>query len=393
MISMKICMILPDHVFPQDIRVENEAKSLIHAGHEIHLISPNKEMRPFEEVIDEIYVHRLPNVPSGFRKHEFLWNAPFPFNPIWIRKIVSIVRKYDIEVFHVHDLPLVALCIVLGKIFKIPVIFDMHENWPEAIKLWGYDMFYLPAKVLERFSIRFADLVIVVVDEQKERLLDLGVPENKISVIMNTVVLEIFNEKTISQELYSELLSIYENKFIISYIGGFNKGRGIDILINAIPHVIEIIKNAHLLLVGDGRIKEDLEKLTENLGISDNVSFVGWIELANVPTYIAVSDVCVIPNYTNPHIDTTIPHKLFQYMAMGKPIVSTDARPIKRIIESEQCGIIVPAGDADAMAEAIIELNDKILAKTYAKNGNRSVLDNYNWNITSHELCDIYNNL
>lgn len=386
-------MILPDHVFPPDIRVENEARALISAGHEVHLISPNTEMNSCEEIIDDIYVHRLPNVASSFKKHEFLWNVPFPFNPIWIRKIVSIVRKHNIEVLHVHDLPLVALCIVLGKIFKIPVIFDMHENWPEAMKLWGYDMFYLPAKVLEHFSIRFADLIIVVVDEQKERLLDLGVPENKISVLMNTVVLEMFNDKSISQELYSELRSIYENNFVISYIGGFNNGRGIDILIQAMPHVIENIQNAHLLLVGDGRIREELENLTETLGISKNVSFVGWIDLDDVATYIAVSDVCVIPHYTNPHIDRTIPHKLFQYMAMGKPIVSTDARPLKRIIEAEQCGIVVPSGDAVAMAEAIIKLNDKILATTYAENGNHSALDKYNWNITSHELCEIYNNL
>jgi len=384
-------MILPDHVFPPDIRVENEARALISAGHEVHLISPNAEMKPCEEIIDGIYVHRLSNVPASFKKHEFIWNVPFPFNPIWIRKIVAIVRRHNIEVFHVHDLPLVALCILLGKIFKIPVIFDMHENWPEAMKLWGYEMFYLPAKLLERFSIRFANLVIVVVDEQKERLLSLGVPENKISVIMNTVVLDMFNDKSISQELYSRLRSIFEKNFLISYIGGFNNGRGIDILIQAMPYVIENVENAHLLLVGDGRIREDLENLTETLGISNNVSFVGWIDLHDVVTYIAVSDVCVIPHYTNPHIDRTIPHKLFQYMAMGKPIVSTDARPLKRIIEAEGCGIIVPSGDAVAMAEAIIELNDKKLANICGQNGNSSVLDKYNWNITSHGLCDIYN--
>lgn len=386
-------MVLPDHVFPPDIRVENEARTLIRAGHEVHLISPNTEMKPCEEVIDGIFVHRLPNVPASFKKHEFLWNVPFPFNPIWVKKIVSIVRENNIEVFHVHDLPLVALCIVIGKIFKIPVIFDMHENWPEAMKLWGYNMFYLPAKVLERFSIRFADRVIVVVNEQKERLLDLGVPDNKISVIMNTVVLEMFNENKISRELSDKLNSRYKNMFVISYIGGFSEDRGIDVLIKAFSHVIEIVKNAHLLLVGDGKIRHDLEKLAGDLGISESVSFAGWIDLEEVATYISVSDVCVIPHNANPHINRTIPHKLFQYMAMGKPIVSTDVRPLKRIIEAEQCGIIIPSGDAAAMAKGIIKLNDEKLASVYAKNGIRAALGKYNWNATSEELCGIYNKL
>ena len=390
---MKICMILPDHFFPPDIRVENEAKALINAGHEVHLISPNKDTQPCEEIVDGVYVHRLPNVPPRCKKHEFLWNIPFPFNPIWIRKIISIVRKYNIEVFHVHDLPLVALCIVLGKIFKIPVIFDMHENWPEGMKLWGYNKYVLPAKILERFSIRFANRVIVVVDEQTERLIGIGVPENNISVIMNTVNLGMFNENEISKGLSNDLSSRYKDKFVISYIGGFSEDRGIDNLIKTMPYVIKKVKNAHLLLIGDGKIKQNLEELAEHLEMSDNISFVGWIDLKDVPTYVSVSDVCVIPHYANPHIDRTIPHKLFQYMAMGKPIVSTDARPLKRIIEAEQCGIVVPSGDVQAMAEAIVELNDDVVSNKYGENGKNAAYGKYNWDMTSEELCEIYSNI
>ena len=159
------------------------------------------------------------------------------------------------------------------------------------------------------------------------------------------------------------------------------------------PHVIEKVKNAHLLLIGDGKIKQDLEELAEQLEMSDNISFVGWVDLKDVPTYVSVSDVCVIPHYTNPHIDRTIPHKLFQYMAMGKPIVSTDARPLKRIIEAEQCGIVVPSGDVQAMAEAIVELNDDVVSNKYGENGKKAAYGKYNWEVTSEELYEIYSNI
>jgi glycosyltransferase involved in cell wall biosynthesis len=386
-------MILPDHFFPPDIRVENEAKALISAGHEVHLISPNRENGLTEEIIDQVYIHRLPNVPLKYKKHEFLWNIPVPFNPLWIKKIIDIVKKYKIEILHAHDLPLVALCIVLGKVFRIPVVFDMHENWPEGMRLWGYGKLVIPAKILERFSIKYADRIIVVIDEQKERLVDLGVPENKISIIMNTVNLDMFNEKEISQDLFSRILSDYKGKFVISYIGGFSEDRGIDVLIKALPDIIKKIHNAHLLLVGDGKIKNELQQLAQEWKVSENVTFAGWVDQEEVPAYMAISNVCVIPHYANSHINRTIPHKLFQYMAMGKPIVSTDALPLKRIIESNRCGIVVLSGNASAMSEAIIKLCDDELAAEYGKNGKKAALSKYNWDVTSQELCGIYDNL
>ncbi|MDD4496918.1 MAG: glycosyltransferase family 4 protein [Methanosarcinaceae archaeon] len=390
---MKICMILPDHYYPPDIRVENEAKSLLEAGHEVHLVCPNRVGGLNDEIVEGVQVHRLPQVPEKYRNHEFLWNVPFPFNPIWIKKIKEIVRKHKIEIFHVHDLPLVTLCIVLGKMFKIPVIFDMHENWPVAMKFWGYGKFYLPAKILERFSIRYADHVIVVVDEQKERLMKLGVPYERISVIMNTVNLEMFNEERVIPELVSELKSKYADDFIVSYIGGFGEHRGIETLIEAMPDVVRQVPNVRLLLVGDGKIREKLENLSKKLNVQNHVIYTGWVDVEKVPTYISESDVCVIPHLVNEHIETTIPHKLFQYMAMEKPIISTDARPLKRIIESEKCGLVIPSGDVAAMAEAIIKLSNKELADLYSKNGKNAALEIYNWDITTRKLYKIYNNI
>lgn len=387
---MKICMILPDHYYPPDIRVENEAMSLLKAGHEVHLISPNRIGGLDEEVVEGVHVHRLPKIPERYRKYEFLWNIPFPFNPIWIKKISEIISKHEIEIFHIHDLPLVYLAIRLGKRFGVPVIFDMHENWPVAMKFWGYGKFYLPAKLLERISVRYADHIIVVVDEQKERLIKMGVQENKITVIMNTVNLEMFNDEKIIPEVSSELSSKYADKFVISYIGGFGKHRGIESLIKSMPDVIKKVPHSRLLLIGDGKIRPALEKLTESLGVEEYVVFSGWVDLKNVPTYISASDVCVIPHLVNEHIETTIPHKLFQYMAMGKPVISTNARPLKRIIGSENCGIIVSSGSSKDIASAIVNLSDRELALKAGMNGKNAALSKYNWDVTSEILCNMY---
>lgn len=392
-----------DGYFPPDIRVEKEARALLRAGHEIFLLSLGKRGVPAVEDVNGIKVIRI-FPPEGFlnRVWEFLWFNVFFDNHLWKKALANTVRQYKIDVIHVHDLPLVKTATNVAKKLNVPIIADLHENYPEAIKawrkgetIWKNMIFNLVSPVwrwkrLERNVLQHVDRVITVTDEAKEHYVnDCGITPKKITVIMNSEDLDEFDNLEINESLIAK----YENNFVISYIGGFGPHRGIDTAIKAMPKILLEIPDAKLLLVGgkSTEYEEKLRGLCKILKVENNVEFIGWVDFRLVPSYIAASDVCLVPHHASGHTNTTIPHKLFQYMAMRKPVIVTDCKPLKRIVEETNCGLVVPSGNHDKMAKAVIKLyKDRDYARKLGENGRRAVEERYNWRNEAKKLCQLY---
>ena len=175
MIDLKICMVLPGY-FPPDIRVEKEARTLIADGHEIHLVCMGADGQPQEGDFHGINIHRLQVFSKKYGKLSTLVYTPFFLNLFWrshwINKIKEIIRKNNIEIIHVHDLPVVPIVISIAKKSNIPIIFDMHENWPEALRVWGkrcrlhvclYNLIFNNVtlyKILEKYCVKNVDRLI-----------------------------------------------------------------------------------------------------------------------------------------------------------------------------------------------------------------------------------------
>lgn len=374
--------------FPPDIRVEKEARTLLKDGHTIDLLCNNYAGLAMEGTYSGIRVHRLKNRLFGK-----IINIPLFLNPVWLWRIYSFIISIKPNVIHIHDLPLFLAGAFWGKIFGIPTIFDMHENYPAMLKatksMFTVKSPYL-AEIVERIAIRIADYIIVVVEEQKERLINLGVPKKKIVIVSNTVDLEHLSSLQIDVKLKRKLNSRFHP--VVTYIGGF-PGRGLKTVLRAISIAFSEIPNIYLLLIGEGRERKELEREANKLGIRERVFFVGWVKFLDVPSYIISSDICLVPHPANSHTNTTIPHKLFHYMALGKPVIVTDASPLARIVKSCKCGIIVKSRNANEMANAIITLADERLASRLGGNGKKSVIEIYNWKNTSKELIKLYKQL
>jgi len=395
-----------ERYFPPDIRVEKEARSLIRAGHNIYLLSLGKTGMPSTENVNGINVIRiLP--PKDFinKVTRFFWFNLFFENIFWEKNLECIVKQYKIDIIHVHDLLLVKSAVIISKKLNIPIIADLHENFPEGIRAWRkikiplknrlFNLI-LPIwrwKIYEKSILNHVDEIITVVDESKKHYInDCKIPSEKITVVMNVEDLEEFCNLKIDESLVTK----YKNNFIISYIGGFGPHRGIDIAIRSMPKVLEEIPNAKLLLVGRGpkEYKERLNKLCKELKVRNNIEFTSWVDFNLVPSYIALSDVCLVPHHASGHTNTTIPHKLFQYMAMRKPIIVTDCKPLKRIVEECNCGLVVPSGDYDKMTRAIIKLyKNNEFARKLGENGSKAVEKKYNWENEAKKLCKLYEGL
>jgi glycosyltransferase involved in cell wall biosynthesis len=399
-------MVLPGE-YPPDIRVRKEARTLLAEGHELLLLCRGDSGQPSRETIDGIDVVRLDTqglLASTTRFGSAVCNALTTVHPKWLFALDRLVAAHPVDAIHAHDLAFVREALWVGERRDVPVVADLHENFPEAVRQWRQSdqrgrrnplvrigqrlMSVSRLKRVERRVLPRTDRVITVCEEAARHYYrDCRVLPNRTTVVGNTVDLDAFDADADPVEGFAD-------EFVLSYVGSFGVHRGLETAIEAVARTD--IDEIRLLLVGDGsdRHRDALEQLVADRSVGDRVTFTGWVDFEDVPRYVAASDVCLVPHERTPHTDTTIPHKLFQYMAMSKPVLVTDAPPLKRVVDETEGGVVVPGGDPVAMADAIAALHDDPeRASRLGANARRGVETTYNWSRDADRLCDLYRSL
>lgn len=401
---MNICMVLHNSAFPGDIRVENEATALVEAGHNVFVVCDALPDHNKFEVYKGVKILRISHPAIIYRKINSLLYYLFLRNYYWQRALKNFFDQYHFDVFHVHDLPLTGTVIDLAQRLSIPVVFDSHENYSIGLRsyrtipvnffkaLWvKYIYNFERWERYEKTSFKKSDKVISVVPEMKERIAQLGIPEEKIVVVSNTVNIEQFASFAVD----SEIVAKYENRFVISYVGRLARHRRIDTVIRAMPFILAEIPQAVFVVVGEVDSRPELWPLVQEMGLADSVRLIGWQDLSKIPSYIAASNMGIIPQQPNEHTNNTIPHKLFQYMYMGKPQVVSNCKAIGRIVTETGCGVICNADldDAQAWAKAITSLKDDELRQEMGQCGRKAILNKYNWSVDKQQLIRLYENM
>lgn len=403
---MRIGMILDNtREFPPDIRVEKEIKALVAAGHEVFVLSPKyKKESAFSEFIPELgaIVDRVFLGTVAGRYLSNAWRAITMFDTRWLVVTRNFVERHQLEVLHVHDLFTVPAIVQVGKEKGIPVVADLHENMPAAMRvertnyplwkriIWGtlYNYHWMQRK--EARALKQCAAVIIVVPEAADRLLSYGISKDRIFIISNTE-----DETTFPFKLEQADLSIrekYKDKFVISYIGGIGAHRGLDTTLKALPYIIRELPNIYFLIVGaDSKSKAIIDALVIKLKVNDYVEVLPWQPFNKVNSYVMASDVCLVPHNNFEHTQTTIPHKLFQYMICGKPVLVSDCKPLKRVIEQAKAGAIFRANDIQHLAETLVHMakHPEQLAEM-GLNGQRAALGPLSWKVDSKVLVELY---
>lgn len=413
-----VCMLLPG-AFPPDVRVRKEVDALRTAGYRVTVVASGPAGRPERETVAGASVVRLDRTTRRGRLGWFASaavNLPTAIHPRWLVAVWRLHRRDPVDVLHVHDLPLGGTALLARRLFGMPVVLDLHENYPEAVLQWrrttggirASPLGWLKHRLyprsrwqrLERRWVRRADHVLTVVGEARDHYLrDCGADRSRVTVVSNTVELSRFTpaETGASTERLaageseaSSAAGTGSDDFTVSYVGGFGPHRGLDTAVRA---VAELDEGVSLLLVGGGggTTEAELRALIGELGVADRVTITGWVDFDDVPDYVAASDVCLVPHASSPHTETTVPHKLFQYMAMQRPVVVTDVAPLARIVGETESGLVVPAGDHAAMAEGIHRLReDAELRDVLGRNGRVAVETEYSWDRDAARLVGVY---
>ncbi|MBT5162735.1 MAG: glycosyltransferase family 4 protein, partial [Lentimicrobiaceae bacterium] len=314
---------------------------------------------------------------------------PFYFN-FWRSFIADIFKTEKFDAIHIHDLPLAKVGYEFAKKHNIKLTLDLHENWPALLRIATHTQsilgqFLSNDKEWIKYEIKYcklADNVIVVVEEAKDRLINLGVEEDKISVVSNTL-----NTK------HFDLTNHMPNPefFTLLYAGGINLHRGLQYVIMGLKHLKNTTPKVRLQILGDGSYLPTLRKLAKDEGVEEIVEFTGWKPYKEMINYVGKADVCLIPHVKNDHTNSTIPHKIFQYMYAGKPIIASDCLPIKRIINTTKSGLIYEYNNPKEFAKAVSSIiSDEDLKLNLINSGKNKVLKDYSWEIDSKVLNQLY---
>lgn len=388
---MKRILIIYNEDFPWDIRIDKFCKTLTNNKYDVHLLCNNKQNRCLNEEYEKTNIHRLPRL-----RPDFLKTAIF-CNPIWLYKGYVISKEKKIEAIMIRDLPLALTGIVIGKILNVPIIYDMAENYPEAVRVWKktgeYQGFidkvlrsYPIFKLIEKIACRFCDLIFVVVEENRVRLEKMGIPSQKIVIIENTPSLDGLKMQGLPTNVD---VDDHDRDFIILYIGGLQFHRGLFEVITGMRHVIQRVPNARLVIVGDGPQRSVYEKRVTALNLMEHVSFEGYVNFPKIFEYVYLSQVCLVPHRRSNHTDTTMPNKIYDYMALGKPVLVSDATPLRRLVTGEKCGVTFRSGNSNDFAERVCELYaDSDKREDMGLNGQNAVLKKYNWKVYERMLIE-----
>jgi len=240
-------------------------------------------------------------------------------------------------------------------------------------------------KNLQRF-----DHIVTVSDELKTLYnKEYGIPAEKISVVYNGVNPSLFRAGRYRKEA-DELrnrLGIVDKK-VLGFVGGLRPWHGVQ---NAIRMMAELKdKEAVLCVVGSGHELENMRKLAASLGLGDRVLFVGSVPYINVPQYIEMFDIALAPYPSSGVSNYFNPLKLFEYMAMEKPIVCGSTSWAMTFLGGD-CGSIIDCEDYKLFAARVDELlSDRYLSLFLASNARRKALKKYTWESNVLGMLDVY---
>jgi glycosyltransferase involved in cell wall biosynthesis len=391
---MKIAMFL-DTAFPPDSRVENEAISLINAGHEVYLFSLDYEGRSDREDHNGIKVYRYKAGKLTYKLSALAYSFSI-YHQLIAPKIRKFINEVKPDIIHIHDMVIAKAVMKVNHGLK--TILDLHENRPEIMKYYKH-LNEFPGKWLispkmweweQDELIKKADKLILVTEEARQVVVKKGIKsESEIIVVPNTILPEVYLRYSIDEQLVERL----KDRFNIVYLGDTSFRRGTDTAIKALKFLKDIISNVQLILVGDSSVDGELKELARIEGVENFVSFEGWQDVSLFPSYTLAANVCISPLKRNLHHDTTFANKLFQYMAMGKPVVVSDSTTQANVVKIENCGLVHEADNEGDLAKQILKLyNNEELAIELGENGKQAVLQRWNWDITSKDLIRAYNN-
>lgn len=339
---------------------------------------------------DKVTVHRFAMYREG--KNPILRALRYSLN--WIIQLWKGLREKDVDVVYLASTPPIQG--VLGAFIKkfrgIPFVYNLQDIFPDSLFNNGLankgGLLWKIGRVIENFTYKHADKIIVISEDFKKNIMAKGVPEEKIVVVYNWVdqsaVVDIPREENKLFDKYG----LDREKFYVTYNGNIGLSQNMDMLLE-VAKALEANDDIHFVLVGEGAYKAEVERIVAERHIS-NVHLLPFQPYEDISHVFSLGDVSLVISKPGTGA-ASVPSKTWSIMSASRPVLANfDENELKTIIEKHNCGIFTKAGDKAVFTDAIVKLyGDRELCKEYGKNGRKFVMDNLTKEVGTQKYVDV----
>ncbi len=366
----------------EGIHIREMVTAFREMGHNVKVIGPvgetgdnvSKKARIFEK-LKEI----MPNV--FFELLEIFYNI------YAIIALYKCVKSFSPDFIYDRYITFNVSSAIVGKYFDVPVIMEVNaplalerSEQPDEELFLKKTAFYL-----EKWICTNATKTITVSTPLAEYYKELGVPDAKLIVMPNGANKKEFCPHPKSNKILTKI-KVNENDVTIGFSGILRPWHGIDILIEVVARLIRRNMSVFLLIVGDGPIRQEIEKLIIDAGIENNCKITGRVAHAEIPEYVNLFDIAVSPKATF----YASPMKLIEYMALGKASVVPNSKNLLDIVDVGINAISFEENDVDSLEDAIATLcRDAPFRKQLGENARMKVEGRLNWEWNAREVCKL----
>ena len=335
--------------YPEDPRPRRAAEALISAGMSVDLVCLRESREEAKrEVFNGVDIRRVPvNKRRGSVLGYLYQYSAFLLMSSWIIAVRSLSRRYDLV--YVNNMPdFLVLSGLFPKLFGAKVLLDIHDPMPELMMT----IFELPEdarsvdllKLQEKWSIRLADSVVTVNKACARIFAARSCASQKITVVMNSPDENIFQFR----DVHLSNTPRGNKPFVIMYHGSLVERNGLELAIKAFARVRSTIPNAELRIYGSRNpFLDRMMKMVKKQGMEGSVHYLGPKPLEKIVEAIEESDVGVIPNLRNIFTELNTPTRIFEYLALGKPVITPNAPGITDYFDEESLVFFELGDDAD----------------------------------------------
>ncbi|HSS97244.1 MAG TPA: glycosyltransferase [Terriglobales bacterium] len=388
-LSGKRAAVLLYSYFPADPRPRRAAEALIDAGMEVDLFClRDKPSDALKENIGGVQIVRLPLQKRRHSKGTYILQyTAFLLACFGLLAVRSLKRRYDLV--HVHNMPdALVFAALVPKLLGARVILDLHDPMPElmmSIYNVGPDATFVRwLRRLEKFSIAFADFVLTPNKAFRNLFVSRGCRPEKIQIVMNSPESKIFTASGDSRPVDGS----DEKPYRIMYHGLIAERHGLDVALNAIAYLREAIPDLEFHIFGDRTAYMDkVEAQVGRLNLQSSVHYHGYQPQHEIAQAIRAIDIGIIPNRRNPFTEINMPTRIFEYLAIGKPVVVPDTQGIRDYFEKDSLIFFEP-DNPQSLGDAILKAyRDPMTVNSIVTRG-RAVYEHQRWETHRSNFLD-----
>jgi glycosyltransferase involved in cell wall biosynthesis len=371
------------------------ARELVKLGHQVEVFAlhydwANLPQKSFVEAGVQVhYVGQMHVQKSGSRKTYFGPGKLLQVSFNATMKLAQAVARSKADVIHLgKPQPFNVLAARYGR-RRRPLFCDCDDYEAETNKFssgWQKSV----VRYFEDSIVSVADGLTVNTHFLQKRYQSLGFPPEKIRIVPNGVERSRFDGRSANDALYQKW-GLDAEAPIVLYVGTMGLlSHPVDLLLDAFVAVQTAVPQAQLLLVGGGEDYDKLKQMATTLGIAPKTTFTGRIPPEEIPNYLALGTLSIDPIHDDLIAQARSPLKIVESLAVGTPVITGDVGDRRQMLQNGSLGLVVPPGNAAALAEGILTLLRQPVLHHNMKQATRQQREQWFWDQLVTNFVKIY---